>query len=87
MAAVLKSLSTPAKNWTESPESDAVLLECDDPTGTNAVDDNSVEVKVMSPKEVREAADAMLLFLEENRSSSQLLQARFPPHPAYGEAS
>ncbi len=40
-------------------------------TGTNAVDDGgySVEVKVMSPKEVREAADAVLLFLEENRSS------------------
>jgi hypothetical protein len=32
---------------------------------------DSVEVKVMSLKEVREAAAAVLLFLEENRSSSQ----------------
>ncbi len=51
---MLKSLSTAnLKKWTESPESDAVLLECDDPTGTNAVDDSAevkgVEVKVMSP--------------------------------------
>ena len=30
-----------------------------------------VEVKVMSLKEVRDAAAAVLLFLEENRSSSQ----------------
>jgi hypothetical protein len=30
-----------------------------------------VEVKIMSLKEVREAAAAVLLFLEENRSSSQ----------------
>ncbi len=48
-------IDTHAKKWTESPESDAVLLECEDPTGTNAVDDDSVEVqgvevKIMSPK-------------------------------------
>ncbi len=46
-------IDTPAKKWTESPESDAVLLKRDDRTGTNAVDDDSVQVKVMSPKEVR----------------------------------
>ena len=71
-------IDIPAEKWTESPESDddeselaAVLRECDDPTGTDAVDDDSVELKVMSLKEVREAAAGVLLFLEENRSSSQ----------------
>ena len=70
-------IDIPAERWTESPESDddeselaAVLHECEDPTGTDA-DDDSVEVKVMSLKEVRDAAAAVLLFLEENRSSSQ----------------
>ena len=71
-------IDIPAEKWTESPEYDddeselaAVLLECEDPTGTNAVDDDSVEVKVMSLKEVREAAAGVLLFLEENKSNSQ----------------
>ena len=72
-------IDIPAEKWIESPESDddeselaAVLLECEDPTGTDDVDDDSVEVKVMSLKEVREAAAGVLLFfLEENRSSSQ----------------
>ena len=71
-------IDIPAEKWTESPESDddeseiaAVLRECDDPAGTDAVDDDSVEVKVMSLKEVREAAAGVLLFLEENKSSSQ----------------
>ena len=71
-------IDIPAERWTESPESDddeselaAVLHECEDPTGTDADDDDSVEVKVMSLKEVREAAAGVLLFLEENRSSSQ----------------
>ncbi len=60
-------IDIPAERWTESPwpESDddeselaAVLRlhECEDPTGTDAVDDDSVEVKVMSLKEVKEAA-------------------------------
>ena len=48
-------IDIPAEKWTEFPESDddkcelaAVLLECEDPTGTDAVDDDSVEVKAMS---------------------------------------
>ena len=73
-------IDIPAEKWTESPESEsdddeseiaAVLRECDDPAGTDAVDDDSVEVKAMSLKEVREAAAGVLLFLEENKSSSQ----------------
>ncbi len=76
-------IDIPAERWTESAESDddeselaAVLHECEVPTGTNAVDDDSVEVTVMSLKEVRDAAAAVLLFLEENRSSSQAAAAR-----------
>ena len=73
-------IDIPAEKWTESPESEsdddeseiaAVMRECDDPAGTDAVDDDSVEVKTMSLKEVREAAAGVLLFLEENKSSSQ----------------
>jgi hypothetical protein len=72
MCSAEEFIDTPANNWTESlsPESDAVLLECDDPTG-GPVDDESVEAndeaKVISPKEVREAADAVLQFSEENK--------------------
>ena len=68
-------IDIPAETWTKSPESDddeselaAVLRECDDPTGTDAVDD---VLRSRSLKEVREAAAGVLLFLEENRSSSQ----------------
>ena len=32
-----------AEKWTESSESDAVLHECDDPTGADAADDDSIE--------------------------------------------
>ena len=74
--AVLKRfIDIPAEKWTESPESEsdddeseiaAVLRKCDDPAGT---DDDKVEVRVMSLKEVREAAAGVLLYLEENKSS------------------
>jgi hypothetical protein len=47
------------------------VRECDDPSWTDAVDDNSVEIKVMYLKEVRAAVAGVLLFLEKNRSSSQ----------------
>jgi hypothetical protein len=54
-----------SKNW--DPSHANIIY----PTGTDADDDDSVEVKVTSLKEVRDAAAAVLLFLEENRSSSQ----------------
>lgn len=71
-------ISIPAERWTEAPESDddenelaTALAECEDPTGNDAVDDDSVEVKVMSLTEVRLAAAQVRLFLEENQCSTQ----------------
>ena len=49
----------------------AVLRECEDPAETDAVDVDSVKVKSMYLKEVGDAAAGVLLFLEEDRSSSQ----------------
>jgi hypothetical protein len=47
-----------AERWIEAPESDddesplaAVLAECEEPSGQDACEDDSVEVKVMSLKE------------------------------------
>ena len=66
------------KQWIEAPDSDddesplaAVLAECDEPSGQDACEDDSVEVKVMSLKEARAAAAELKLFLEENKRKSQ----------------
>ena len=67
-----------AEQWIEAPDSDddesplaAVLAECDEPSGQDACEDDSVEVKVMSLKEARAAAAELKLFLEENKRKSQ----------------
>ena len=83
LCAVLKSLSTHLPRSGQNPlRLIQSCLNCDDPTGTIAVDDGrfsvevkSVEVKVMSLKEVREAADAVLLFLEVGKEQKQLTAA------------
>jgi hypothetical protein len=76
-------IDMPAEKWTESPESEsdddeseiaAVLRECGDPAGTDAVDDDSVEVKAMSLKEVREAAAGVLLSWKRTKAAHKLLQ-------------
>ena len=71
-------VSVEAETWTEAPESDddenplaAALAECAEPTGEDACDDDSVEVKVFSLKEARAAAAGLKLFLEENKGQTQ----------------
>ena len=58
-----------SKNW--DPSHANIIYEHNKTAWMDGKIFSSVEVKVMSLKEVREAAAAVLLFLEENRSSSQ----------------
>ena len=70
-------IDIPAEKWTKSPESDddeselaAVLRECDDPTGTDAVDDDSVEPKVFEGGERSSSRSAAVLGRKQKQLTS-----------------
>ena len=68
-------VNIPAERWTENPdsyddESDLAqaMAQCPDPQGTDAVEDDSVEIKCMTLKEARAASAGLFHFLQENGS-------------------
>ena len=70
-------IDIPAEQWTEAPESDddeceltKALVDCQDPTGEDALDDDSVAPS-MTLKEARAASRALQLFLEENKCAAE----------------
>jgi hypothetical protein len=72
----------PAERWTEDPDSDdddselaQAITECPEPTGGDAVEDDSVEIKCMTLKEARLACAGLFHFLQENGSAQAGAQA------------
>mmetsp|Transcript_41951 Transcript_41951/g.87685 ORF Transcript_41951/g.87685 Transcript_41951/m.87685 type:complete len:127 (+) Transcript_41951:474-854(+) len=68
-------VNIPAERWTEDPDSDddesdlaQAMAECPDPQGTDAVEDDSVEIKCMTLKEAQAASAGLFHFLQENGS-------------------
>jgi len=68
-------VNIPAERWTEDLDSDddesdlaKAMAECPDPQGSEAVEDDSVEIKCMTLKDAQAASSALFHFLQENGS-------------------